>query len=227
MASKPDMREFTHSLVIKAPPAAVLDAFFDAEAMAIWWQVSRAVCTPRPLGSYAVEWEPTDWRDEILGRLGGAFHGTVMEFRPGREFFVAEPVLAAARRGSHRPDGARSDLSDPGRSGAAPAAPVRVRRVESAMVPVLRHRVGELGVRPRGVEEVPGRPLGIYTFCTLTKFDGPCARSGVMLTSTTTDPAGTAPARDEHLANAARRGADIPAQICEHRHHPPRERQNP
>jgi uncharacterized protein YndB with AHSA1/START domain len=84
------MREFAHSLVIKAPPAAILDAFFDAEALATWWQASRAVCTPRPLGGYAVEWDPTEWRDEVLGPLGGAFHGTVMEFRPGREFFVAD-----------------------------------------------------------------------------------------------------------------------------------------
>lgn len=84
------MREFSHSLVINAPPAAVLDAFFDAEAIAVWWQATRALCTPRPLGGYAVEWNPTDWRDEILGPMGGAFHGTVMEFRPGREFFVAE-----------------------------------------------------------------------------------------------------------------------------------------
>lgn len=84
------MREFAHSLVINAPPAVVLDAFFDAEALAVWWRVSRAVCIPRPLGSYAVEWEPTEWRDEILGRLGGTFHGTVMEFEPGREFFLAD-----------------------------------------------------------------------------------------------------------------------------------------
>ena len=84
------MREFAHSLLISAPPAAVLDAFFDHEALAVWWQVSRSVCTPRPLGGYAVEWEPTAWRDELLGPLGGAFHGTVMEFRPGREFFVAD-----------------------------------------------------------------------------------------------------------------------------------------
>ena len=38
------MREFVHSMVIKAPPAAVLDAFFDFEALASWWQVSRAIC---------------------------------------------------------------------------------------------------------------------------------------------------------------------------------------
>ena len=84
------MREFAHSLVIQAPPAAVLDAFFDAEALAVWWQVTRSVCIPRPLGSYAVEWPPTEWRDEKLGRLGGAFHATVMEFKPGQEFFLAD-----------------------------------------------------------------------------------------------------------------------------------------
>ena len=84
------MREFAHSLVINAPPAAVLDAFFDADALAAWWQVSRSVCIPRPLGGYAVEWTPTEWRDEMLGRLGGAFHATVMEFKPGEEFFLAD-----------------------------------------------------------------------------------------------------------------------------------------
>jgi len=84
------VREFAHSLVINAPPAAVLDAFFDSESLAVWWQVSRSVCIPRPLGSYAVEWPPTEWRDEHLGRLGGAFHATVMEFTPGEEFFLAD-----------------------------------------------------------------------------------------------------------------------------------------
>lgn len=84
------MREFVHSVAIDAPPAAVLDAFFDSEALATWWEVSRSVCVPRPFGSYAVEWEPTTWRDDLLGRLGGAFHGTVVEFEPGREFFIAD-----------------------------------------------------------------------------------------------------------------------------------------
>ena len=84
------MREFAHRVLISAPPAAVLDAFFDAEALGVWWQAARSVCTPRPLGSYAIEWEPTESRDDVLGRLGGALHGTVIEFRPGREFFVAD-----------------------------------------------------------------------------------------------------------------------------------------
>jgi uncharacterized protein YndB with AHSA1/START domain len=84
------MRECGHSLAINAPPAAILDAFFDADALRAWWQVSRSVCTPRPLGSFALEWESTRSRDELLGRLGGALHGTVVEFVPGHRFFVAD-----------------------------------------------------------------------------------------------------------------------------------------
>ena len=84
------MREFTHSLTIDAPAVAVIDAFFDHDALAAWWRATRSLCVPRPLGSYAIEWKPTEWTDEVLGRLGGAFRGTVMEFKPGREFFVAD-----------------------------------------------------------------------------------------------------------------------------------------
>jgi uncharacterized protein YndB with AHSA1/START domain len=84
------MREFTHSLTIAAPPAAVLDAFFDHEALATWWHVTRSLCVARPLGVYAVEWTPTEWKDDVLGRLGGAFRGTVVEFKAGREFFIAD-----------------------------------------------------------------------------------------------------------------------------------------
>lgn len=84
------MREFTHTLSIEASPAAVLDAFFSHEALSVWWHVTRSLCTPRPLGGYALEWESTEWHDETLGRLGGAFRGTVIEYRKGREFFVAD-----------------------------------------------------------------------------------------------------------------------------------------
>ena len=65
------MREFTHSLTIEAPPAVVLDAFFDHDALSHWWHVTRSLCVARPLGVYAVEWDPTVWRDDVLGRLGG------------------------------------------------------------------------------------------------------------------------------------------------------------
>jgi len=84
------MPEIDTSLTIVAPREKVLEAFFDPAALAAWWQVARSVCMPRPLGTYAVEWEPTDWHDEVLGRLGGALHGTVMEYKPGREFFLAD-----------------------------------------------------------------------------------------------------------------------------------------
>jgi uncharacterized protein YndB with AHSA1/START domain len=68
----------------------VLRAFFDAQALAAWWQTAHSVTTPRPLGPYAIEWAPTDFRDEVLGRLGGVFRGTVMEFDPARGFLVAD-----------------------------------------------------------------------------------------------------------------------------------------
>jgi uncharacterized protein YndB with AHSA1/START domain len=78
------------STVIKAEPARVLRAFFDPDALGAWWQVKRSVTTPRVLGPYAVEWLPTDYRDEELGRLGGVFRGTIVQFDSARGFFVAD-----------------------------------------------------------------------------------------------------------------------------------------
>jgi uncharacterized protein YndB with AHSA1/START domain len=77
-------------IVVQASPERVLAAFFNPHDLQVWWQVVRSVTVPRPLGTYAVEWPSTDYHDDILGRLGGAFHGTVMEYRPGVEFFVAD-----------------------------------------------------------------------------------------------------------------------------------------
>ena len=78
------------SIVIGAPAGRVLKAFFDADALHAWWQVAHAVTTPRALGPYVVEWAPTDFRDDVLGRLGGVFRGTVVHFEPGLGFFVAD-----------------------------------------------------------------------------------------------------------------------------------------
>lgn len=78
------------SIVIGAPAGRVLKAFFDADALGAWWQVSHAVTMPRALGPYVVEWAPTDFRDDVLGRLGGVFRGTVVHFEPGLGFFVAD-----------------------------------------------------------------------------------------------------------------------------------------
>ena len=78
------------TIVIAAPPTLVLKAFFDPAAIGAWWQSVRSVTTPRTMGPYVVEWRSTDFRDEILGRLGGVFRGTVMHFQPGQGFFVAD-----------------------------------------------------------------------------------------------------------------------------------------
>ena len=82
--------EFEHSVLVNAAPTRVMAAFFDPVALAAWWQVSRSITTPRPMGVFAVEWAPTSDADDVLGRLGGVFHGTVMEYLPGRELFVAD-----------------------------------------------------------------------------------------------------------------------------------------
>jgi uncharacterized protein YndB with AHSA1/START domain len=78
------------TVLIEAPAELVLKAFFDPAALGAWWQVVRSVTTPRALGPYAVEWRSTDFRDEILGRLGGVFRGTVIHFQPGQGFFVED-----------------------------------------------------------------------------------------------------------------------------------------
>ena len=78
------------SCLIQAPSSVIMKAFFDADALGAWWQVKRSVTTPRALGPYAIEWAATDFRDEVLGPLGGVFRGTVMQIEPGRGFFVAD-----------------------------------------------------------------------------------------------------------------------------------------
>ena len=78
------------SAVIKSPPGRVLKAFFDADALGAWWQVARSVTTPRVLGPYTIEWPTTEYQDELLGRLGGVFRGTIMQYDAGRGFFVAD-----------------------------------------------------------------------------------------------------------------------------------------
>jgi len=76
--------------VIAAPAGRVMRAFFDPGALMAWWSVSQSVTTPRMLGPYVLEWPPTDFRDEVLGRLGGVFRGTVMECEAGQGFFIAD-----------------------------------------------------------------------------------------------------------------------------------------
>ena|SRR5688572_30486650 len=82
--------EFEFSLLVNAAPTRVLAAFFDPQALSQWWQAARSVTTPRLMGVYAVEWPPTPEADDVLGRLGGVFHGRVVEYLPGKELFVAD-----------------------------------------------------------------------------------------------------------------------------------------
>jgi hypothetical protein len=67
-----------------------MQAFFSDADLKGWWQVTRAVTVPRPLGMYAIEWDSTDFRDDVLGRLGGTFHGTIVDYRQNAAFLVAE-----------------------------------------------------------------------------------------------------------------------------------------
>ena len=98
-------------------PTRVLAAFFDARALAAWWGVLRSVTTPRPLGVYALEWGNGN------GLAGGVFHGTVMEYRPGRELFVANAYWLPAGGEALGPMGLEVTGSIDG-----PATQVRVRQ---------------------------------------------------------------------------------------------------
>jgi uncharacterized protein YndB with AHSA1/START domain len=88
-SSDSDQR-FEQTITIGASPAKVFDCFFSPDALRAWWQVERSVTTPVPFGVYAVEWRTAANRDDVLGPLGGIFHGIVVDARPGRKFAVAE-----------------------------------------------------------------------------------------------------------------------------------------
>ena len=64
----PDPTQFEQAISIHCAPTRVMAAFFDPEALAIWWQAVRSVTTPRPLGVYAIEWAPTTERDQMTRR---------------------------------------------------------------------------------------------------------------------------------------------------------------
>jgi uncharacterized protein YndB with AHSA1/START domain len=81
---------FEQHLSIAADPETVFGCFFSHEALRAWWQVVRSVTTPVPFGVFAIEWPTTPYRDDLLGALGGVFHGTVVEVKAGRHFLVAD-----------------------------------------------------------------------------------------------------------------------------------------
>jgi uncharacterized protein YndB with AHSA1/START domain len=90
MAAPSKVLDVTCTQLIQAPPARVMQAFFSDADLKGWWGVTRAFTVPRPLGMYAIEWESTDFKDDVLGRLGGAIHGKIMDLRTNASFFVAD-----------------------------------------------------------------------------------------------------------------------------------------
>lgn len=85
-----DPTAFDCVVEIPAAPETVHAAFFLPQILRRWWDVVGSVTTPRPLGVYALEWATAVERDPLIGAFGGAFYGTVIDVRPGREFFLAD-----------------------------------------------------------------------------------------------------------------------------------------
>jgi Polyketide cyclase / dehydrase and lipid transport len=92
MPSPPDPHGLLvqRAIRIRATPDRVLAAFFDRNDLSAWWEVSQCVTVARPLAPYALQWDPTSFADEVLGKLGGTLHGTMMDVRDGEGFFLAD-----------------------------------------------------------------------------------------------------------------------------------------
>ena len=90
MATDTKILGVTCTQLVQAPPARVMRAFFADADLKGWWQVTRAFSVERPLGVYAIGWESTEFKDEVLGRLGGSFYGTIVDYRPNAAFVLAD-----------------------------------------------------------------------------------------------------------------------------------------
>src|SRR5688500_14228745 len=90
MAADAKLLDVTRTQLNQAPRARVIQSFCSDTDHTGWWGATLASTLPRTLGTYAVEWDSTDFKDDILGRLGGTFHGTVIDYRPNAAFFLAE-----------------------------------------------------------------------------------------------------------------------------------------
>jgi uncharacterized protein YndB with AHSA1/START domain len=88
--TSPDPTAFDCVVEVAAASEHVHAAFFSPQALRRWWDVVGSVTTPRPLGIYALEWAAATDPDPLIGPFGGTFHGTVIDVRPGREFFLAD-----------------------------------------------------------------------------------------------------------------------------------------
>jgi uncharacterized protein YndB with AHSA1/START domain len=90
MSTDAKILDITRTQLIQSPPARVMQAFFTDTDLRSWWGVTRAFIVARTLGMYAIEWEPTDFHDDVLGRLGGSLHGTIVDYRAHGAFVLAE-----------------------------------------------------------------------------------------------------------------------------------------
>ena len=152
-------RQIEHDVAITATPSRVLAAFFDPDALAVWWRTVRAVTTPRPLGVYAVEWRSSPFQDELFGTLGGVS----LRHRDGLPRRAAllrgRRLLAAARERRDRPDGPGGHV--PGRGTGHPAAPAAGRdRRRRTLGPLLRPAGCGLGRLAPGAQALPGAGRG-------------------------------------------------------------------
>jgi uncharacterized protein YndB with AHSA1/START domain len=90
MADKDHALKVDVTLDITAPVELVFQAFFEAPALSAWHGASRSIAIPRLLGPYVLEWPPSQDRDEMLGRMGGVFRGTIMHIEPNDHVFLAD-----------------------------------------------------------------------------------------------------------------------------------------
>jgi uncharacterized protein YndB with AHSA1/START domain len=90
MSTETKALDITRTQLVQAPPARVMQAFFADTDLKSWWGVTRAFIVARPLGLYAIGWETTEFKDDVLGRLGGSLHGTIIDYRARGAFFLAE-----------------------------------------------------------------------------------------------------------------------------------------
>ena len=240
------MREFTHSLTIEAPPAAVLDAFFDPDALAAWWRAKRSLC----VRATARRVRRRMGADRVAGR---GLRPARRRVARNRDRLQAGPRVlprrccSGYRRTAIRSVRWRSRRPVPS-TGTAPSSTFGSRAGKTAARwtryyeliarPAFsrrrsRTRRTEATARSRSATET-WRPDVNRRAPASTTYDlaaasrsstAPCARSGVTLTNTITDAGSMRRARRRSSRMRLARWVRRHRSIGEHRNHAPRERQ--
>ena len=134
--ASPDPESFDCVIEIAAPPETVFSAFFSRDSLQRWWGPVASITAPRPLGIYALEWPRSSDDDPILGPLGGAFYGMVIDVRLGREFFLADAYWMPPEGDPVGPM-ALHVTCEPAARRHAPAVPAERLRRQRALAPLL------------------------------------------------------------------------------------------